>query len=90
MIKRLFPSVELFSCPDGHSYATCKLKSGVLTFAIRSKQFKQLVQYTYYQTNKVTLRPDELKAALQVAEGEALFGGPTHSVFVRVANWDGK
>jgi len=90
MIRQLLPGLKLFSTPDGHPYATCKLKSGILTFAIGSKRFEQLIQREYYQQHNSTIKPDDLKAAMQAAKGEALFGGNIHDVFVRIAYHDEK
>ena len=67
MIKQLFPGIALFSSLDGRPYATCKLSSGIRSFALGSKSFRQLVQRNYFQTHGDPIKPDELKGIIQAA-----------------------
>ena len=90
MIKRIIPEIELFSTPDGRPHASWKSESGLQTLPIRSRRFEHLIQKVYFEIYKDPIRRDELKSTIQIAEGEASFGGLVFDVFNRVripADW---
>ncbi|MGH7341988.1 MAG: hypothetical protein ACREKH_15970, partial [Candidatus Rokuibacteriota bacterium] len=59
------------------------------TWSLKSKAFRRWLAQRFYQSAGTAPGAQALQDAVGVLEGRALFGGPEHVVFTRVADYDG-
>jgi hypothetical protein len=80
---------ELFYTPDGEAYAHVPINGHTETRPLRSKAVRGWLCRLFYQQAKTTPGAQALQDSLGVLEGRALYDGPEHPVYVRVARHDG-
>ena len=77
--------LELFHTPQQEGYATIGVNSHRETWALDSKEFRQLREQYYYVLNGTMPSQKTLKEELRILEGKARFEGPELPVHLRIA-----
>jgi putative DNA primase/helicase len=80
----------LFHTTDAIGYAYLQINGHRETWAIRSSSFKRWLGHAFYDETRGAPNGEAKNAALEVIHAKALYEGPEHSVFVRVAEAGGK
>jgi hypothetical protein len=78
-------SAELFHTGDNETYAAVQFPSHREIWRLKDKEFKQWLAKQYYDKCGKVPASRAMNDAFTVLEGEALFKGPQHDVFVRIA-----
>ena len=81
--------VELFHTPDQQAYATITIDNHRETWPVRSRGFRLWLARKYFEKRGKAPGTQALTDAANVLEGKALFEGPEHAVFTRLARLDG-
>lgn len=81
----LSEGVRLFHTPDKEAYAKVKIDSHFEIWRMRDATFKRYLAQRIYKELQTVPRTQVLNDVLGSLEGNALFGGPEHDVFIRVA-----
>ena len=76
--------VELFHDVEGTAFASVPVEGHSETWPIHNRGFRRWIAHTYYRKHSGAPNTQALNDALGVIEGEALYGGAEHDVFVRV------
>ena len=82
-------AVELFHDPSGDAYATLPVDDHRETHSLRSKAFRQWLARRFHEQTGKTPNAQALVDATNVLAGKALFDGPEHAVFTRLADLNG-
>jgi hypothetical protein len=85
----LAASAEFFHTPDGEPYATIPVDDHLENWPLKSKRFRQSLLRRYYDETQSAPKTQAVQEALAILESKAIFAGPEHSVFVRLAESDG-
>jgi hypothetical protein len=80
---------ELFHAPDQKAYATVVIDGRRETHPLRSGAFRFWMARKFFETRGKTPSSQALTDAANVLAGIALFQGPEHRVFTRIAEADG-
>lgn len=83
---RLARGAELFRSRDGIAYATFSVNGHRETRPVRAHRFKLWVQREFEKAKGKTPSADALNIAQSAAESAAIFDGPVHEVYTRVAH----
>lgn len=83
-------SLQLFHTPEQSAYAELKADGHCKTLPVRSKTFRDWLARSYFYKYQKIPRVSALQEALGVIEGMALFEGSQCSVYVRLAENDGR
>jgi hypothetical protein len=81
--------VELFHTPDGDSYADIWGNGARATHKLRSKGFRDWLNYLFFQEHGKTASSQAMQDALNTLDGMARFDGPEILVHVRLAEHQG-
>lgn len=79
---------ELFHAPDGEPYVTLHKGDHWETWPLRSKGFRQWLDWRYFQVEQATAGRQAVQDALAALEGIARHEGAEYPVAVRVAQTD--
>ncbi len=90
LLLRLTDEATLFHTPDGESFASVPVNGHVENWPIRSQRFRQWLLRNYYLETKSAPQSTAVQEALGMVEGRANFEGPERSVFVRLAEDNGR
>ena len=85
MLVELAGDIELWHTSDGSAYATIEIDGHQETWAIRTKGFREWLAYRFFQQEGNSPGGQAVADALAVLGGKALFEGPEHMVYTRVA-----
>jgi len=81
---------DYFHTPDDKGYADLVIAGHRKTYPIRSKQFKDWLQHQLFTQYHKAAGSETMNSVLNVLEGQARFGSEERSVFLRVAEYEGK
>jgi hypothetical protein len=84
-ITVLGETLDLFHTPQKECYATVEVNSHRETWALQSKQFRELLEYQYYKTTGAMPSPKTITNDLRMLEGKARFEGAELPVHLRLA-----
>lgn len=76
---------ELFHTHNDESYAAVELDTHREIWQLKNKEFKRWLAKEYHDKHQKVPTSKAMTDALGVLEGEAIYSGPEHSVFVRIA-----
>ena len=82
-------AVELFHDPDGDAFATIPVGDHRETWPLHSKAVRRWMARRFFEQTGKTPNAQSLIDATTVLAGKALFDGPEHPVFVRLAEHAG-
>jgi hypothetical protein len=91
--ERLIRYVEaayLFHTPDGEAYLTIAVDDHEETWPIKSYRLKQYLVRRYYEDQGRAPNASALSDARETIAARAMFEGPEHKVYLRVAGHRGK
>jgi hypothetical protein len=83
-------AAQLFRTPDGKPYASIKVKSRTEHLRLKSKHIEHWLNREYRLQHGKPPSNESLQSAIRALESEAMIEGPIKSVFVRVAEHDGR
>ena len=89
-IIELAAKVELFHSPDETAYATIAMDTHQETWPLKSKEFERWLRRSYFQETGKVPRAQPVADAIGVLEGQAIFSGLNHEVFLRMAEHEGR
>jgi hypothetical protein len=89
LLVPLAREAELFHTSDREAFATYAVDGHQETAALRSKGFRLWLRQRFLDTYGKTPGSQALQDALEVIEGQAIFGGVELPVYVRLAEHDG-
>ena len=78
-------AAELFHTADDDAYASIELGSHREVWRLRDREFKRWLGKIYHDQHGRVPNSQAMNDALGVLEGNAVFGGQQHDVFVRIA-----
>lgn len=84
-LTALAKQAEYFRAPDGKPFATIPMGDHVETWSLKSQEFKKWLAWIHYKAEGKPATGQVVKDVLDVLQAEALFNGPKHPVYVRVA-----
>jgi hypothetical protein len=82
--------LELFHDPDRRGWASVRSDQHWENYPIRSEDFQRFLLRTYYDNTGECPGVQALRSALRLFDARALFDGPVRSVYLRVAEFEGK
>jgi len=77
--------LALFHTPQQQGYATMGVNSHRETWALQSKEFRQLLEHQYYKMTGTMPSSKTITDDLRVLEGKARFEGPELQLHLRIA-----
>ena len=80
---------DLWHTPAKDAYTTFPLSEHLETWSIGSKMLKRFLAKQFFEEHGKAMNAEALRAAVNLIEAQALFGGEEHPVHVRVAEHDG-
>jgi len=80
---------ELFHTPQREAYASVPIGNHCENYRIASTAVRHLLQYSFFQTQNKPVRPAAVQEAIALLEGKAHFEGQQHTVYQRVAEYEG-
>ena len=80
---------EFFHTPDEEAYATVRHDGRQENYAVRGRTFRDWLARLFYEREAEAISSKAIKEAVSVLEAEALYEGPEHPVFIRVAERNG-
>jgi hypothetical protein len=86
----LASTAKLFHTPDGSCYADIFIKGHRESWPIRSKGFRDWLQFHYYEKLGSAPNSEAMQTALATIEAGAKFKGPEMPVYVRTAEYGGR
>jgi hypothetical protein len=81
----LAAAAELFHTPDDEAYAAVELDSHREIWRLKDKSFRRWLAKKFHDQHHRVPTSQAMTDALGVLEGKAIYSGPQHSVFVRIA-----
>ena len=81
--------VELFHVPSGEAYAAVPVKEHSENWPIKSGGFGRWLRWRFYQLTEKGPSAQAFQDAVNTIVAKAVYEGPEHPVFVRVAEMDG-
>jgi hypothetical protein len=88
-LVELAANAAFFHSPDGEAFATIPMEGHVETWPLRTKVFRRWLARQFYEIHQKVPGSQALHDALGVLEGQAVFDGPQHPVFTRLAEHEG-
>lgn len=88
LITLALERAEVWHTPDGEAWATIPRAGHREHWPVRSKAFRAWLAEAFFDLEEAAPNAQALQDALGTIEGHALFRGPSHRVFVRVAHTD--
>jgi len=89
LVRYAQEELELWHTPDLVGYAST-FSSPRHSWPLRSTHCHQFLSRLFYMREKESVSADTRTTAIATLEGLALYDGPEHPVFVRLAEWEGK
>lgn len=89
-LVELASEAELFHNPDGEPFATIEMIGHRETWPLKAKGVRWWLARQFYEQEEKTPGSQAVQDALAVLEGKALFDGPEHPVFTRLAEHEGR
>ncbi len=89
-LVKLAEPAELFQAADGNAYVTVPVRQHHEHWLVRSKRFCAWLQRRNIDATGELARQQDVREATKVIEATCLFDAPTKSVFLRVAEHNGK
>ena len=91
-LQRLFGEVELWHCENDEPHATLKVGEHCENWPIgkRCRAFRRWLSKLFYDVTGSMISAGDLADICSVLEGKAIFDGPRHQLFRRVAEHEGK
>lgn len=90
LLLEIASQADYFHTSDGKGYADIAIAGHRETYPIRSKQFKDWLQYQLFMQYRKAAGSETVNSVLNILEGQARFEGEERSVFLRVAEYEGK
>ena len=87
-IQPLGEILDLFHTPQRDAYATIGGNGHRETWALHSKEFRELLEYQYYKTTGAIPSPKTITNDLRALAGKARFDGAELPVHLRIAELD--
>jgi len=87
--QTLSARAEFWHSPEKEAYATVEVEGHKENWLLKSKGFRLWLSRLFYLEHKKSPPTQAMQDALNVLGGKALFDGPKHKVFTRVAEEDG-
>ena len=85
ILIKLAMQAELWHTPDGDAYATIAVDEHRENWPVRSRGFKRWLARRYYETVGAACNSQATADALTAIEGEAIYNGPEHAIYTRLA-----
>jgi energy-coupling factor transporter ATP-binding protein EcfA2 len=82
-------SLDLWHDPEGNPWATLRVKGHAEHHPLKTKAIRRYLAHLYYQENKSAPHAQAVQDALGTLEAKAVFDGPEHKTYVRLAEVDG-
>jgi hypothetical protein len=82
-------NAELWHTAELEAWATLETGGHREHWPLRSKAFKRWLAHSFYEERDTSPGSQAIQDALAVLEGEAVFSGPEHPVYMRVAEHGG-
>lgn len=89
-LVRLGRQAELWHTPEREPYATLSINGHREIMPLRSRLFRDWLSRRFYEEQGKAPGGQALEDALNTLRGDALFSGPEHPVYVRVAAANGR
>ena len=89
LLVDLAADLELWHTPDEEGFATIQIGEHLENWPIRSSGFKRYLGRRFYLEHGKTPNAQALNDALNVLGGQAMYSGPEHPVFTRMAEQQG-
>jgi hypothetical protein len=90
LIQAASTGADFWHTPDGDAYATIVVGDHAEHWPVRSKGFRRWMQHEHYRGSGVAANAQAVQDAIGALEGKAIYDGPEYSVFVRVAEYQGR
>ena len=89
----LASAIEFFHSPEGDAYVTMRVAGQTWlhneTWPVDSKTTRLWLQQRFFEKINKPVSSQAVEEAINYLKGRALFKGPEHPVFVRIAEYDG-
>jgi hypothetical protein len=89
LLKVATDGATFWHTPDGDAFATMFVDEHAEHWPVRSKGFRRWLQRAFYVGSGAAANAQAVQDAIGALEGKAIFDGPEHGIFVRVAGHDG-
>lgn len=89
-LVKMAESVEKFHDANGNAFATVQIKGHRQTFKMRSLAFRRWLAEIFFRATKDVPNSEQMNAALNQLEGQALYNGEEIETHVRIAGHNGK
>jgi hypothetical protein len=90
MITNLAVGAELFHTADGTAFADLMIDGHRKTWAVRSIRLRSWLRRKYYEATGAAPGAGAISSALNLLEARAQFDAPRRTVYLRVAEHDGR
>ena len=90
LLVGLAEDAELWHTPEYDAFATIEVDEHKENYSIRSPGFKRWLARAFYGLTGAAPNAQALQDAFSVIGGKAVFEGQEHTVFTRLAGYDGK
>lgn len=90
LLLEISTGFSYFHTPDRKAYADIQVDGVRQTYSVRSKRFKQLLQYELFKRHQKTAGSETLNQVLGVLEAKSNFEGEERETYLRVAEYEGK
>jgi hypothetical protein len=90
LLLELGSDIEFFHTSDRDTFASVNVDGHVETFYLASEEFSYVLLHRYYRFTSSAPPKQALEDVIRIFKTRALFEGAEQSVFLRVAEYDGK
>ncbi len=81
--------LEMWHDPEGNPWATLRTADHIEHHRLRNKAIRRYLAHLYYEEHKSAPNSQAVQDALMTLEAKAVFDGPEHEVYTRLAEVDG-
>ena len=81
--------LKLWHDPEGNPWATLRVNGHVEHHRLKTKAIRRYLAHVYYEQNKGAPNSQAVQDALMTLEAKAVFDGPEHDTYTRLAEVDG-
>ncbi len=89
LVDMALTAVSLWHSDEGDPFATMKVKGHHENWPLRSKQFRNFLDYTFFRSHGKVVNSQARQGAIDTLSGLALFESPEHAVHTRIAEEGG-
>jgi hypothetical protein len=90
LLVGLAEDAELWHTPEYDAFATIEVDGHKENYSFRSSGFKRWLSHRFYGQVGTVPNAQAIQDALSVINGKAVYEGPEHTVFTRLAGYDGR